>query len=191
LIADRGHLHHAIELAQRCPLSRTAFSVGAVIIDAEGAALAKLTPDMPGWVTLPATVRLNRAAPALRDPAAALSSSPLPGGLKRSVHQLLPVAPSPEPLAGVLEEPLAGVLEEPLAGVLNPSFFGSPARFRYDLVEFRSGVTRQVGSLGRCCRSGPLVFSLLPRCHGECGSQKNAGKFVATVNAAWSTISMP
>ena len=24
---------------------------------------------------------------------------------------------------------------------------------------------------GKYCRSNPLVFSLLPRCHGECGSQ--------------------
>lgn len=61
---DRGHLQRAIELAQRCPVSPTAFSVGAVIINAEGgvlatgysretdphdhaeeAALAKLAPD--------------------------------------------------------------------------------------------------------------------------------------------------
>ncbi|MGH3883256.1 MAG: deaminase, partial [Pseudonocardiaceae bacterium] len=37
---DRGYLQHAIELAQRCPRSRTAFSVGAVIIDADGVVLA-------------------------------------------------------------------------------------------------------------------------------------------------------
>ncbi|MDQ4033534.1 MAG: dCMP deaminase [Actinomycetota bacterium] len=37
---DRGHLQHAIELAQRCPVSPTAFSVGAVIIDAKGGVLA-------------------------------------------------------------------------------------------------------------------------------------------------------
>jgi diaminohydroxyphosphoribosylaminopyrimidine deaminase/5-amino-6-(5-phosphoribosylamino)uracil reductase len=37
---DRGHLQHAIELAQRCPISPTAFSVGAVIIDAKGGVLA-------------------------------------------------------------------------------------------------------------------------------------------------------
>ena len=61
---ERGHLQHAIELAQCCTQSRTAFSVGAVIIDADGvvlatgysretnphdhaeeAALAKITPD--------------------------------------------------------------------------------------------------------------------------------------------------
>lgn len=37
---DRGHLQHAIELAQCCPVSPTAFSVGVVIIDAEGGVLA-------------------------------------------------------------------------------------------------------------------------------------------------------
>ncbi|MGH3837722.1 MAG: deaminase [Pseudonocardiaceae bacterium] len=37
---DRGYLRHTIELAQRCPRSRTAFSVGAVIIDADGVVLA-------------------------------------------------------------------------------------------------------------------------------------------------------
>jgi pyrimidine deaminase RibD-like protein len=37
---DRGHLQYAIELAQRCPVSPTAFSVGAVIIDAKGGVLA-------------------------------------------------------------------------------------------------------------------------------------------------------
>jgi pyrimidine deaminase RibD-like protein len=37
---DRGHLQHAIELAQCCPVSPTAFSVGALIIDAEGSVLA-------------------------------------------------------------------------------------------------------------------------------------------------------
>jgi hypothetical protein len=26
--------------------------------------------------------------------------------------------------------------------------------------------------LGKLCRSRPLVFSLVPRCHGLCGSQK-------------------
>jgi diaminohydroxyphosphoribosylaminopyrimidine deaminase/5-amino-6-(5-phosphoribosylamino)uracil reductase len=37
---DRVHLRSAIDLAENCPPSRTAFSVGAVVIDAEGAALA-------------------------------------------------------------------------------------------------------------------------------------------------------
>lgn len=37
---DRRYLQDAIELAQRCPVSQTAFSVGAVIVDADGAVLA-------------------------------------------------------------------------------------------------------------------------------------------------------
>jgi pyrimidine deaminase RibD-like protein len=37
---DREYLQRAIELAQRCPPSSTAFSVGAVIVGADGAVLA-------------------------------------------------------------------------------------------------------------------------------------------------------
>ena len=37
---DREHLQRAIALAQRCPPSATAFSVGAVIVEAHGAVLA-------------------------------------------------------------------------------------------------------------------------------------------------------
>jgi diaminohydroxyphosphoribosylaminopyrimidine deaminase/5-amino-6-(5-phosphoribosylamino)uracil reductase len=37
---DRRRLHQAIELSRRCPPSATAFSVGAVIVDAGGATLA-------------------------------------------------------------------------------------------------------------------------------------------------------
>lgn len=37
---DREYLRRAIELAQRCPPSSTAFSVGAVIVGADGAVLA-------------------------------------------------------------------------------------------------------------------------------------------------------
>ena len=36
--------------------------------------------------------------------------------------------------------------------------------------------------LGRYWRSSPLVFSLLPRCHGECGSQKYTWMPVCSVN---------
>ena len=32
--------------------------------------------------------------------------------------------------------------------------------------------------LGKYCLSSPLVFLLVPRCHGEPGSQKNTGHFV-------------
>ena len=37
---DREYLQRAIELAKRCPPSATAFSVGAVIVEAHGAVLA-------------------------------------------------------------------------------------------------------------------------------------------------------
>ncbi len=37
---DRAHLRRAVELAEKCPPSRTAFSVGAVIADADGVLLA-------------------------------------------------------------------------------------------------------------------------------------------------------
>lgn len=37
---DRAHLRRAVELAEQCPPSRTAFSVGAVITDADGVFLA-------------------------------------------------------------------------------------------------------------------------------------------------------
>ena len=37
--------------------------------------------------------------------------------------------------------------------------------------------------LGRNWRTRPFQFSLVPRCQGECGSQKYTGMPVATVNA--------
>ena len=39
-------------------------------------------------------------------------------------------------------------------------------------VEVGLGVAGQVGFLGKYCRNRPLVFSLVPRCQGLCGSQK-------------------
>src|ERR1019366_3068952 len=36
--------------------------------------------------------------------------------------------------------------------------------------------------LGKYCLSRPLVFSLDPRCHGLCGSQKYTSMLVANVN---------
>ena len=47
----------------------------------------------------------------------------------------------------------------------------------------RASVTsRKSVPLGRNRRMSPLVFSLVPRCRGECGSRKNAPQSVATVN---------
>src|SRR5205085_8071289 len=45
--------------------------------------------------------------------------------------------------------------------------------------------------LGRYWRNSPLVFSLLPRCHGLFGSQKYTATPVATLKRACSAISLP
>lgn len=42
-MTDREHLGTAVALAHRCPPSETAFSVGALVVDADGAVLAQ------GW----------------------------------------------------------------------------------------------------------------------------------------------
>ena len=44
---------------------------------------------------------------------------------------------------------------------------------------------------GKYCLSNPFVFSLEPRCHGLCGSQKYTSMSVARVNRLWSDISEP
>jgi hypothetical protein len=93
LIAGRGHLQNAIELVQRCPLSRTASSMGddhrrrgrrarhglfpgdRSHDHAEKAALVKLMPEDARLGNATLYSRLNRATLALRDPAATLSAS--------------------------------------------------------------------------------------------------------------------
>ena len=45
--------------------------------------------------------------------------------------------------------------------------------------------------LGKCWRRSPLVFSLAPRCQGECGSQKHALTPVASAKERWAAISQP
>lgn len=44
---------------------------------------------------------------------------------------------------------------------------------------------------GKYSRRSPLVFSLLPRCQGECGSQKQIGIPVAIEISWWRDISAP
>src|ERR1700686_1443926 len=44
---------------------------------------------------------------------------------------------------------------------------------------------------GKYCLSRPLVFSLEPRCHGLCGSQKYTSILVASVNRRLSASSLP
>lgn len=166
LIADRGHLQHAIELAQRCPLSRTASSMGVMIIDAEGAVLAtgysretdppghaeqaalvKLTPDDTRLGNATLYSSLESCSTALRDPAAALSSYSLPGL----------IAATPAVSSGQCISCFHSAFSGASCWSLEPQLFpGSPGQFRCDLVEFCSGVTRQLGSLGRYCRSSPF-----------------------------------
>jgi hypothetical protein len=45
--------------------------------------------------------------------------------------------------------------------------------------------------LGKYWRSRPFVFSLVPRCQGLCGSAKNTGSPVSTLNWACADISLP
>ena len=59
------------------------------------------------------------------------------------------------------------------------------------LVEIGLRITGQVGFLGKYCRSSPLVFSLVPRCQGLCGSQKKTCTLVATVKVLCLAISSP
>jgi len=45
--------------------------------------------------------------------------------------------------------------------------------------------------LGKNWRSRPLVFSLLPRCQGACGSQNQMSIFSRLANSGWQAISLP
>ena len=54
-----------------------------------------------------------------------------------------------------------------------------PRVFLGRVLSARATASRSLGlcllrsvPLGMYCRSSPLVFSLVPRCHGLCGSQK-------------------
>src|SRR5215213_9273011 len=59
------------------------------------------------------------------------------------------------------------------AGVLQPRVFRGLALSAAATAASASAlcVLRSV-PLGKYCRSSPLVFSFVPRCHGLCGSQK-------------------
>jgi hypothetical protein len=57
-----------------------------------------------------------------------------------------------------------------------------------DAAQVSRGV---VGALGKYWRSNPFVFSLVPRCQGECGSQKYTSNPVAAAVCSCSAISRP
>src|SRR5450756_2168822 len=75
---------------------------------------------------------------------------------------------------------------EPVTGLS-----GSAVELQGDGVEVVLGVLGQVGALGEVLAQEPVGVLVVPRCHGECGSQKNTGMPVATVNRACSVISRP
>src|SRR4029078_9456552 len=49
---------------------------------------------------------------------------------------------------------------------------GPCVEFGGDVVEVVSREHRQVSAFGKVLTQQSFVFSLVPRCHGECGSQK-------------------
>src|SRR3954454_12258846 len=59
------------------------------------------------------------------------------------------------------------------AGVLHPSVFrGLLLRAIATAARSSALCTLRSVPFGKYCRSSPLVFSFVPRCHGLCGSQK-------------------
>ena len=58
-------------------------------------------------------------------------------------------------------------------------------------VELLLAVAREIGALKQVLAHRPFVFSLLPRCHGLCGSQKYTATPVRSVSLACIAISRP
>jgi len=76
-------------------------------------------------------------------------------------------------------------------GVFQPRDLSRPSvEFGGDLIEIVVGEAGKVGA-GAGGGAAALVFSLVPRCQGECGSQKNTAASAATEKRACSTISSP
>ena len=63
--------------------------------------------------------------------------------------------------------------------------------FRSDAYQLVLGERGQIGVAVRYRRSSRVVFSLVPRCHGRCGSQKNTGSASAAAIAECCAISPP
>ena len=66
-----------------------------------------------------------------------------------------------------------------------------PPAFEGDRVKVVLIIAGQVGSFGEVLAEQALVFSFVPRCQGEWGSQKNTGMPVSVVNFACWAISRP
>jgi hypothetical protein len=82
---------------------------------------------------------------------------------------------------GGFERSLQQQLGQALGGVgLGQALAGPVVELVGDRVELGFGDGGEVGALGKYWRSSPLVFSLEPRCHGACGSQKKTSMLAST-----------
>ena len=93
------------------------------------------------------------------------------GGLLRGVHEKLPVDRQERSYS------------QPLVRAV--------VVFVGDGVQLFLAVVRQIGAFGQYWRTRPFLFSLLPRCHGLCGSQKYTAMPVLLVSCLCSAISLP
>lgn len=59
--------------------------------------------------------------------------------------------------------------------MISEHFTGTHVEFILNKEEVLGAVDAEVGALREIVSRSPLVFSLEPRCHGECESQKYAG----------------
>ena len=107
---------------------------------------------------------------------------------------ILPAKATPRSPQGVggFERLLQQELCELFCGLVEAEAVAGPVvELVGDAVEVELAVHGEVGALGKYRRSSPLVFSLLPRCHGACGSQKYTSIPVAKGICFDSRISMP
>ena len=88
--------------------------------------------------------------------------------------------------------PCASAVASRAAGVFQPRVLRGRSLSSAATAASRSGpCTRRSLPLGKYWRSRPLVFSLVGRCQGECGSQKNTGMPSAAAIWSCSAISLP
>ncbi len=78
------------------------------------------------------------------------------------------------------------------AGVFHPRVFRGLLLSVVATASMSSALQRERSvPFGKYWRKSPLVFSLVARCHGLCGSAKKTGMPVSTLNAACADSSLP
>src|SRR5664280_1532712 len=96
------------------------------------------------------------------------SLSSAPGGFLVGLMILHPWADS----SGHSDTELSSKPANTSTGVCHPSVLrGRPLSSSATLSRSAWKCNDRSVPFGKYCRSNPLVFSLVPRCHGECGSQ--------------------